>query len=118
MKIIEKISKQKFNKYNDSIATTAVIKIIKKLLKRAFLKIAIYAIIAVLAVIIVVAGLVILAVWLIGGRAGQPIIPQIEDMAPNLINADALINYEIGAGLEGLSQELIYIGDAIDQNRP
>jgi len=118
MKIIEKILKQKFDKDNNSIATTAVTKIIKKLLKRAFLKIAIYAIIAVLAVIIIVAGLVILAVWLIGGRAGQPIMPQIEDMAPNLINTDTLINSEIGAGLEGLGQELIYIGDAIDQNRP
>jgi len=118
MKIIEKMLKQKFDKHNDSVATTAVTKIIKKILKRAFFKIAIYAIITALAVIIIVTGLVMLTIWLIGGRAGQPIMPQVEDIVPNLINADTLINSEIGAGLEGLGQELIYIGDAIDQARP
>ncbi len=118
MKIIEKILKQKFEKDDSSAATTAVTKIIKKLLKRAFLKIAVYAIITILAVIIIVVGLVMLVVWLIGGGAWQPITPQVEDMVPNLINVDTLINSEIGAGLEGLGQELMYIGDAIDRARP
>jgi len=134
MKIIEKILKQKFDKNNNSVATTAVAKIIKIFLSKiSFKKIIIYAIIAIIIVVIAIAGLIALTVWLVGSIIPHareviptipqieemiPAIPQIEEVVPGLIDAGTFIEPEIGAGLEELDQELRYIGDAIDQVRP
>jgi len=122
MKIIEKILKQKFDKDNNSVATNVVSKNAKAFLnKMSAKKIIIYSIVAILVIIIVIAGFIALAVWLIGSiipYVGEiiPTIPQIEGMIPDftipqaeevipgLINADALIDPGIDAGLEGLIQ--------------
>ena len=122
MKIIEKILKQKFDKQNNSTATTEVSKIAKVFLNKVSAKkIIIYAIIAILVIIIVIAGFIALAVWLIGniiphvreiiptipqieGIISDFTIPQIEEVVPDIVDANALIDSGIDAGLEELSQ--------------
>jgi len=122
MKIIEKILKQKFDKDNNSTANTVVSKNLKSFLSKiSFKKIIIYAIIAILIIAIIIAGFIALAVWLIGsiipyvgeviptipqieGMIPDLTIPQAEEIIPGLIDADALIDSGIDAGLEELIQ--------------
>ena len=106
--------------------------IVEKILKKAFAKIAIYAIVAAIIVIIVVAGFIALAVWLIGSIGDQYVLPQIEEMVPTLpqmeemipalptipLDAGAFVVPDFGAGLEELGLEFVNIGETIDQIRP
>jgi len=108
-------------------------KILKeKILKKAFAKIAIYVILAAIVVIVVVAGLIALTVWLIGNIGDQYVLPQIEEMVPALpqieemtpafpaipLDAGTFVVPDFGTGFEELGQELINIGETIDQIRP
>ena len=106
--------------------------IVEKILKKAFAKIAIYAIVAAIIVIIVVAGFIALAVWLIGSIGDQYVLPQIEEMVPALpqmeemtpslpaspLDAGTFVVPDFGTGFGELGQELINIGETIDQIRP
>ena len=98
-------------------------KILKeKILKKAFAKIAIYVILAAIVVIVVVAGLIALTVWLIGNIGDQYVLPQIEEMTPAFpaipLDAGTFVVPDFGTGFGELGQELINIGETIDQIRP